>query len=89
MRIQVTRSGGVLADEYRAVLDTQGRPDAPHVHALAREAVGSCTRTPTFGIPAGYHYAITLDDRATGHCADPQLTASQRNLIALVLSQGG
>jgi len=89
MRIKVTRSGGMLGVERHAVLDTEGRPDAPHIHALAREAVGACTRTPASGVPDGFHYAITVDDRSAGHCADPQLTESQRSLIALVLSQGG
>jgi len=88
MRIQVTRSGGILGAERRSVLDTEGRPDAPHIHALAREALGSCARTPGYGVPDGYHYAISVDERSAGHCSDPQLTDSQRSLIALVLAQG-
>ena len=88
MRIQVTRSGGVLGTEHRFVLDTEGRPDAPHIHALAREALGSCARTPGYGLPEGFHYAISVDDRGAGYCSDPQLTDSQKFLIALVLAQG-
>ena len=88
MRIQVTRSGGILGAERRSVLDTEGRPDAPHIHALAREALGSCNRTPSFGVPDGFHYAISVDQRSVGHCAEPQLTDSQRSLISLVLTQG-
>src|SRR5690349_6354599 len=42
MRIHVTRSGGPLAPPQRSVLATEGRPDAPHSHALAREALGAC-----------------------------------------------
>ncbi|MFC1416426.1 protealysin inhibitor emfourin [Streptacidiphilus cavernicola] len=88
MRIQVTRSGGILGAERRSVLDTEGRPDAPHIHALAREALGSCARTPDFGVPDGFHYAISVDDRSPGHCSDPKLTDSQKSLIALVMAQG-
>ena len=88
MRIQVTRSGGVLGTEHHFVLDTEGRPDAPHIHALVREALGSCARTPGYGLPAGFHYAISVDERSVGHCSEPQLTDSQRFLISLVLAQG-
>ena len=88
MRIQVTRSGGLLGAPRRSVLETEGRPDAPHIHALAREALGACTRTPTFGVPDGFHYTISIDGRSPVHCAEPQLTDSQSDLIALVLAQG-
>jgi hypothetical protein len=88
MRIQVTRDGGVTGVERQAALDTEGRPDAPHIHALAREVLGSGTRSPSFGVPDGFHYAITVDGRATVHCTEPQLTDGQRDLVGLVLSQG-
>ncbi|QMU75595.1 hypothetical protein GXW83_07455 [Streptacidiphilus sp. PB12-B1b] len=88
MRIQVTRDGGAAGGEHRAALDTEGRPDAPHIHALAREVLSSGTRTVTFGVPGGFHYAITVDGRGTVHCTEPQLTDGQRDLIALVLTQG-
>ena len=88
MRIQVTRSGGPLGPPQGSVLETEGRPDAPHIHALAREALGACTRTPTFGVPDGCHYTISIDGRSPRHCAEPQLTDSQSDLIALVLTQG-
>ncbi|MFC1400116.1 MULTISPECIES: protealysin inhibitor emfourin [Streptacidiphilus] len=88
MRIQVTRSGGFLGAPRASVLETEGRPDAPHIHALAREALGACTRTPTFGVPDGFHYTISVDGRSPVHCAEPQLTDSQSDLIALVLAQG-
>ncbi|SEM16047.1 hypothetical protein SAMN05414137_119194 [Streptacidiphilus jiangxiensis] len=88
MRIMVTRTGGSAAAEHWAQLDTEGRPDAPHIHALVREALGACGRSPSYGLPQAHHfaYAITVDGRPTGYCADPQLTSSQRSLITLVLN---
>ncbi|MCX4749072.1 hypothetical protein OG455_26790 [Kitasatospora sp. NBC_01287] len=87
MRIQVTRSGGFSGQTLRAELDTAARIDAPHVHALAREAVAGAARAPGYGVPDGYHYAITVDGR-TVYCADPRLTDSQRELVSLILHQG-
>ncbi|WP_329583808.1 hypothetical protein OG500_26240 [Kitasatospora sp. NBC_01250] len=87
MRIQVCRSGGFTGQVLRAELDTATRIDAPHVHALAREAVAGASRAPGFGVPDGYHYEISVDGR-TVHCADPRLTDSQRELISLILHQG-
>ncbi|WP_042367898.1 protealysin inhibitor emfourin [Streptacidiphilus neutrinimicus] len=88
MRIMVTRTGGSATTEHWALLDTEGRPDAPHIHALVREALGACGRNPSLGMPhaPNFAYAITVDGRPTGYCADPQLTSSQRSLIALVLN---
>ncbi|MFE9423429.1 protealysin inhibitor emfourin [Kitasatospora sp. NPDC006697] len=87
MRIEVTRTGGFAGRTTRAELDTDARIDAPHVHALAREAVAGASRTPGYGVPDGYHYAIGVDGR-TVYCADPNLTDSQRELISLVLNRG-
>ncbi|MFI9273759.1 protealysin inhibitor emfourin [Kitasatospora sp. NPDC052896] len=87
MRIQVTRTGGLMGRTTSAELDTERRPDAPHVHALTREAVAGASRQPAYGVPDGYHYTIIVDGR-TVHCADPQLTDSQRELVSLVLHQG-
>jgi hypothetical protein len=87
MRIRVTRTGGLTGRTVRAELDSSARIDAPHVHALAREAVAGASRSPGYGVPDGYHYEITVDGR-TVHCADPKLTGSQRELISLVLHQG-
>lgn len=87
MRIQVTRTGGFAGHVRRAELDTTERVDAPHVHALAREAVAGGLRTPSYGVPDGFHYEITVDGR-TVHCADPKLTESQRELVSLVLREG-
>ncbi len=88
MRIHVMRVGGFTGAAREAVLDTEGRPDAPHIHALAREVLSSGTRTPTFGVPDGFHYTITVDGRGAVHCAEHQLTDAQRDLIGLVLTQG-
>jgi hypothetical protein len=87
MRIQVTRTGGFAGIVRRAELDTSSRPDAPRVHALAREAIVSGLRTPPLGVPDGFHYELTVDGR-TIHCADPELTEAQRELVSLVLKAG-
>ncbi|GGV06043.1 hypothetical protein GCM10010495_17600 [Kitasatospora herbaricolor] len=87
MRIHVTRTGGLAGRTRQAELDTAERTDAPHVHALAREAVVGGLRAPSYGVPDGFHYAITVDGR-TVHCADPKLTDSQRELVSLVLREG-
>ncbi|MDH6110451.1 hypothetical protein P3T36_003489 [Kitasatospora sp. MAP12-15] len=87
MRIQVTRTGGLARHTTRAELDTAERLDAPHVHALAREAVAGAARIASYGVPDGYHYEIVVDGRAV-HCADPKLTDSQHELVSLVLRQG-
>ncbi|MEU9075375.1 protealysin inhibitor emfourin [Kitasatospora sp. NPDC004745] len=87
MRIQVTRTGGLAGIVRHAELDTSDRTDAPHVHALAREAVAGGLRAPSYGVPDGFHYEISVDGR-TVHCADPKLTDSQRELVSLVLREG-
>ena len=87
MRIQVTRTGGFAGHVRHAELDTAARPDAPHVHALAREAMAGGLRAPSYGVPDGFHYEITVDGR-TVYCADPKLSDSQRELIGLVLRDG-
>ncbi|MEU8919381.1 protealysin inhibitor emfourin [Kitasatospora sp. NPDC048545] len=87
MRIQVTRTGGFAGIVRHAELDTAERTDAPHVHALAREAVAGGLRAPSYGVPDGFHYEITVDGRKV-YCADPKLTDSQRELVSLVLREG-
>jgi len=87
MRIQVTRTGGLAGRPLHAELDTGDRRDAPHVHALAREAMAGGLRAPSYGVPDGFHYEITVDGR-TAYCSDPKLTDSQRELIGLVLREG-
>jgi hypothetical protein len=86
MRIEVTRSGGLAGLTRHAVLDTADHPDAGHLHALAEAALApsGANRGP---FPDGYAYTITAGT-GTVHCADPDLTPSQRELIALVLGEG-
>ncbi|MEU3460246.1 protealysin inhibitor emfourin [Streptomyces sp. NPDC006733] len=87
MRIEVIRSGGFAGIERRAELDTAGRPDAAHLHAVARATVEQARAAPQHGVPDGFHYEITVDGR-TVHCADPNLTEAQRDLIQTVLKEG-
>ncbi|MEW2518051.1 protealysin inhibitor emfourin [Actinacidiphila alni] len=85
MRIEVVRSGGFAAIERHAALDTAGRPDADRLVALAEAAL---TAGPARGpvVPDGFTYEITADGR-TARCADPHLTAEQRELIRTVLGE--
>lgn len=86
MRIEVTRSGGFAGLTKHAALDTADRPDAGHLHALALAALApsGANRDP---VPDGYRYVITVDT-ASVHCADPDLTPAQRDLITAVLGEG-
>jgi hypothetical protein len=87
MRIEVVRSGGFAGIARRAAVDTAGRADGPRLESLARAALAA---PPPSGrpVPDGFGYDITVDSR-TVHCADPHLTAAQRQLIAAVLGEGG
>ncbi|MFD3514485.1 protealysin inhibitor emfourin [Streptomyces sp. NPDC058657] len=89
MRIQVVRTGGFAGIERRAEVDTSAGPDARAWHALAAEALaaGQGVRTPPAGIADGFRYEITVDGR-TVHCAEPELTEAQRELISRVLKEG-
>jgi len=87
MRISVTRSGGFAGIERQAALDTNGRPDAFHLHGLARDALAAGEAAPPRGVPDGFQYTITVDGR-TVHCADPQLTQAQRELVRTILKEG-
>ncbi|NBM18786.1 protealysin inhibitor emfourin [Streptomyces sp. GC420] len=87
MRIQVKRTGGFAGIEKFAAVDTAGRPDAGQWHTLAEEAVAGARTTPPIGVPDGFSYQITVDDR-TVYCADPRLTESQQRLISRVLKEG-
>ncbi|MET7902382.1 protealysin inhibitor emfourin [Streptomyces sp. NPDC005336] len=87
MRISVTRTGGFAGIERRAELDTDSRPDATHLAALAHQAVETGHTTATRGVPDGFHYEITVDGR-TIHAADPHLSEAQRELIRTVLKEG-
>lgn len=85
MRIEVVRSGGFAGIPAHAALDTTGRPDAGHLHALAEAALAP--GPPQAPTPDGYSYDITVDSR-TVHCADPELTQAQRELIRELLGEG-
>ncbi|MDI5961443.1 protealysin inhibitor emfourin [Streptantibioticus silvisoli] len=94
MRITVTRTGGLTGRTVSAALDTEGHPDADRLHSLARAALtpgtdarGGGAGARAGGVPDGYRYEITADGR-TARCADPRLTAAQRELIRLVLERG-
>jgi hypothetical protein len=88
VRIEVVRSGGFAAIPRRATLDTAGHPDAARLEALALAAIASpARRAPRPAIPDGFAYTLTVDTREV-RCADPELTSSQRELIAEVLGEG-
>ncbi|MCF3106029.1 hypothetical protein IPZ58_31315 [Streptomyces roseoverticillatus] len=89
MRIVITRTGGFAGIERRAELDTNGRPDATHVQALAHRALAAspADAAAVRGVPDGFRYEISVDGR-TVHCADPHISHDQRELIRLVLREG-
>ncbi|MFG3134103.1 protealysin inhibitor emfourin [Streptomyces tendae] len=87
MRIQVRRTGGFAGIERHAEVETAGRPDADEWHALAERAVADGRTTPPVGVPDGFSYQLTVDDR-TVYAADPRLTEEQRALISRVLKEG-
>lgn len=87
MRIEVRRTGGFAGIERRAEVDTTSRPDAAAWHALAETALAESRTALPEGVPDGFTYTITVDTR-TVHCADPDLTEAQRELITRVLREG-
>ncbi|KIZ17391.1 protealysin inhibitor emfourin [Streptomyces natalensis] len=87
MRIVITRTGGFAGIERRAQLDTSGRPDATHLQTLARRALAPGHDSPARGVPDGFQYEITVDNRKV-HLADPHLTEDQHELIRTVLREG-
>ncbi|MCS0601454.1 hypothetical protein NX794_09465 [Streptomyces sp. LP11] len=87
MRIQVRRTGGFAGIERRAEVDTSSRPDAGEWRSLAERALASGRDAPPPGVPDGFAYEITVDDR-TVYAADPRLTDEQRELISRVLKEG-
>jgi hypothetical protein len=87
MRIQVSRTGGFAGIARRREVDTTGRPDAAEWRTLAEEALAAGRGSPPTGVPDGFRYRITVDER-TVHCADPHLTEAQRALISRVLKEG-
>ncbi|MFF3248198.1 protealysin inhibitor emfourin [Streptomyces sp. NPDC002870] len=87
MRIQVRRTGGFAGIERFAEVDTSGRTDASEWHALAEQAVAGGRGTPPVGVPDGFSYQITVDER-TVYCSDPRLSEAQQQLISRVLKEG-
>jgi hypothetical protein len=87
MRIELVQSGGFAGITRRAVLDTTGRPDAPHLHALARHILAAGIEPNAKGVRDGFQYDITAD----GHRArffGPPLTETQQELVTTVLKEG-
>jgi len=87
MRITVTRTGGFACMTRRATLDTDERPDAAELTALARTALTEGRGTALTGVPDGFHYEIDVDGESA-HCADPRLTEAQSALVRRVLKEG-
>ncbi|MGG8410559.1 protealysin inhibitor emfourin [Streptomyces sp. 12297] len=90
MRIEVHRTGGFAGIERRAEVDVSSREDAQEWRALAERALRPGPPRPSgagSGIRDGFSYRITVDGR-TVHCADPDLTEAQRQLITRVLKEG-
>lgn len=87
MRIQVRRTGGFAGIEKHAEIDTADRADAAQWDDLVERALADGRDTPPVGVPDGFTYQITVDNR-TVYCADPRLTDHQRKLITRVLKEG-
>ncbi|MEU1127587.1 protealysin inhibitor emfourin [Streptomyces sp. NPDC005899] len=87
MRIQVSRTGGFAGIARHGEVDTSGRPDAAEWESLAEAALATGRGAAPAGVPDGFRYRITVDDR-TVRCADPGLTDAQRALISRVLKEG-
>lgn len=87
MRIQVRRTGGFAGIERYAEIDTAGRPDATEWQALAERALATGQGTRPAGVPDGFHYEITVDDR-TVHASDPGVPDDLRALVTRVLKEG-
>lgn len=87
MRIQVRRTGGFAGIERFAEIETSGHPDAGEWRELAERALSEGRGEPSRGVPDGFSYEITVDER-TVHASEPRLTATQRELISRVLREG-
>ncbi|MFE7414243.1 protealysin inhibitor emfourin [Streptomyces laurentii] len=87
MRIRVRRTGGFAGIERSAEVDTAGRADAAELHDLAETVVGQGDDTER-GVPDGFSYEITVDDKHTVRCRDPHLTDAQRALVSTILAEG-
>ncbi|MFJ3903526.1 protealysin inhibitor emfourin [Streptomyces sp. NPDC090025] len=87
MRIRVRRTGGFAGLARSAEVDTTGREDAGEWHALAGDVLAGPAAPAGRGVPDGFSYEITVDDR-TVHCCDPDLTDAQRALVTRLLKEG-
>ncbi|WP_181763828.1 protealysin inhibitor emfourin [Streptomyces albidus (ex Kaewkla and Franco 2022)] len=87
MRITVTRTGGFAGITRRATLETQGRPDAEELAALARSALAEGRGEMHMVVPDGFVYEVEADGDK-GHFADPRLTEAQSALVRKVLKEG-
>ncbi len=88
MRIVVTRTGGFAAITRWAELDTTGRPDEARLRSLALAALADGRPERPRGVPDGFSYELDVDG-VTAYCADPELSAPQRELITRVLGEPG
>ena len=85
MRIEVSRSGGLMGITRRAVVDTAGRPDADSWAALAREA--GPVPTPIRAdarVADGFTWSIQVDSEHTV-LADQALHGPLRELAERAL----
>lgn len=87
MRIQVRRTGGFGGIEKFAEIDTSALADATDWQTLADRALAEGHETPPIGVPDGFSYQLTVDDR-TVYCSEPRMTEEQRHLITRVLKEG-
>jgi hypothetical protein len=87
MRIEVLQSGGFAGIERRAALDTSGRPDAAHLHALARQVLAGGMEPFTHGSPDAFQYDVTADGRSARFFG-LHLSEAQRELVTTVLKEG-
>jgi hypothetical protein len=87
MRIEVIKSGGFAGIEHRAALDTNGRPDAFRLHALARDVLAADRGGQAGGVPDGFQFDITIDGRCV-RCFEPRISEAQNELISIVLKEG-
>ncbi|MFC9397296.1 protealysin inhibitor emfourin [Streptomyces sp. NPDC057027] len=82
MRIRVRRTGGFAGIERSAEVVVSD----PGWESLAATVLAEGDGDDR-GVPDGFSYEITVDDR-TVRCGDPHLTDAQRTLVTRVLKEG-
>ncbi|MER7534887.1 protealysin inhibitor emfourin [Streptomyces sp. NPDC097704] len=82
MRIRVRRTGGFAGIERSAEVVVSD----PEWESLAATVLAEGDGEAK-GVPDGFSYEITVDDR-TVRCRDPRLTDAQRTLVTRVLKEG-